>query len=115
MKIDDLYDMGYEADQEPGAKLSEPADFKFGEAMTGKEYYVTKRTDAMRVAMKVTRDARLVKLVVTAPNKKATQDEVADTFLHSLILRTPKPKEPAKKDGDGKPNADSKPAPDKKP
>ncbi|MFO0848152.1 MAG: hypothetical protein U0871_06300 [Gemmataceae bacterium] len=59
LKVGDVHDMAYEADQEPGAKLSEPADFKVSERLSGKEYYVTKRGEAMRVVALVTRDARL--------------------------------------------------------
>ncbi len=96
MKIDDVYDLMYDADKEPGAKLSEPQEIQVGR-LKGREHYVTKKGEAMRVVVVVVR-GRVYQLVVSAPTKKETQDKIADTFVTSLYLYPPKakPKEPPK-------------------
>jgi hypothetical protein len=95
MKIGDVYDLMYELDMGPGVKLSEPQEIQVG-VRKGKEYFVIKKKEAERNVVVVVR-GRVYQLVVTAKDKKATQDKTADIFLTSLLLHAPQKKEPDKK------------------
>ena len=96
MKINDVYDLMYDLDKEPGAKLSEPKEIQVG-VRKGREHFVTKKDGVERNVVVVVR-GRVYQLVVLAKNRKGTTDSTADTFLTSLILHAPaRPSDPAKK------------------
>lgn len=106
MKINDVYDLMYDLDKEPGAKLSEPKEIQVG-ARKGREHFVTKKDGVERNVVVVVR-GRVYQLVALAKDRKGTTDSIADTFLTSLILHAPRPNpsdpakkaaEPLKKDG----------------
>jgi hypothetical protein len=96
MKIGDVYDLMYDLDKEPGAKLSEPKEIQVG-VRKGREHYVTSKGTVQRIVVVVVR-GRVYELLVEAKDRAGTQDKTADTFLTSLILHAPK-KAPAKKSG----------------
>jgi hypothetical protein len=98
MKIGDVYDLMYDLDKEPGTKLSEPKEIQVG-VRKGREHFVTKKDGVERNVVVVVK-GRVYQLVVMAKDRKGTTDEIADTFLTSLILHAPKPNPaaPAKKD-----------------
>jgi hypothetical protein len=96
MKINDVYDLMYDLDKEPGAKLSEPKEIQVG-VRKGREHFVTKKDGVERNVVVVVR-GRVYQLVVLAKDRKGTTDSIADTFLTSLILHAPtRPSDPAKK------------------
>jgi hypothetical protein len=84
LKINDVYDLMYDLDKEPGAKLSEPKEIQVG-VRKGREHFVTKRDGVERNVVVVVR-GRVYQLVVFARDRRGTTDKVADTFLTSLIL-----------------------------
>jgi hypothetical protein len=94
LKINDVYDLMYDLDKQPGNKLSEPKEIQVG-VRKGKEYYVTRKGEVERNVVVVVR-GRVYQLVVTAKDRKLTEDKTSDIFLTSLILHAPK-KEPDKK------------------
>jgi hypothetical protein len=101
MKIGDVYDLMYDLDKEPGAKLSEPKEIQVG-VRKGREHFVTKKDGVERNVVVVVR-GRVYQLVVLAKDRKGTTDATADTFLTSLILHAParpNPADPAKKPAD---------------
>jgi hypothetical protein len=106
LKINDVYDLFYDLDKEPGAKLSEPKEVPVG-VRKGREHYVTKKTEVERNVVVVVR-GRVYQLVVIAKTKEATQDKTADTFLTSLILYAPK-KDDKGKDAEKKDKAKAPP------
>lgn len=95
LKIGDVYDLMYDLDKQPGAKLSEPKEITVG-VRKGKEYFVTRKGETERNVVVVVK-GRVYQLLVTSKDRKLTEDKVSDTFLTSLILHAPKPKEPEKK------------------
>ncbi len=87
LKINDVYDLMYDLDKEPGAKLSEPKEIQVG-VRKGREHYVTKKDGVERNVVVVVR-GRVYQLVVLAEKRPQLTDKTAETFLTSLILHAP--------------------------
>ena len=96
LKIKDVYDLMYDLDKQPGNKLSEPKEIVVG-VRKGQEYFVTRKGEVERNVVVVVK-GRVYQLLIAAKDRKGTEDKMADTFLTSLILHAPKPKEPGKTD-----------------
>lgn len=98
MKINDVYDLFYEADKgERGTKISEPKEIQVG-VRKGHEYFVTEKGTVRRVVTVVV-PGRTIQLIAVADKKDKVTDKMCDTFVTSLLLQAvPKPAAPEKKD-----------------
>lgn len=101
MKINDVYDLMYDADKEgKGVKISEPKEITVGKRK-GREYFVTEK-GAVRRIVTVVVPGRVIQLMVEGEKKDMLTTKDCDTFLTSLVLYSPPKKETDKKDGDKK-------------
>lgn len=99
MKINDVYDLFYDADKsEPGTKISEPKPIalEIG-GLKGKEYFITDKEGVKRVVTLVVK-GRVLQLIAAADKREKLMDKDATTFLTSLVLYRAPQKPPEKKD-----------------